>query len=125
METYCSLNSHQGQSGLLCMRWCVAMEFAHSKCLYTFSHMQEYATKHDVMHTPHLQEYGVLKKSMIDLETIMLREFGFIVHVDHPHKLVLNHLNLLHQGVQNPLARTRLMQEAFNLTNDRYALLTL
>ena len=67
----------------------------------------------------------MLKKSMIDLETIMLREFGFIVHVDHPHKLVLNHLNLLHQGVQNPLARTRLMQEAFSLTNDRYALLTL
>ena len=66
----------------------------------------------------------MLKKSMIDLETIMLREFGFIVHVDHPHKLVLNHLNLLHQGVQEPQARTRLMQEAFSLTNDRCALPT-
>ena len=66
----------------------------------------------------------MLKKSMIDLETIMLREFGFIVHVDHPHKLVLNHLNLLHQGVREPQARTRLMQEAFSLTNDRCALFT-
>ena len=61
----------------------------------------------------------MLKRGIIDMERIMLREFGFIVHVDHPHKLVLNHVNLLYQAVKNPQAKTRLMQEAFNLTNDR------
>ena len=55
------------------------------------------------------------------MERVMLREFGFIVHVDHPHKLVLNHVNLLHKDVRETALKTRLMQEAFSLTNDRSA----
>ena len=49
---------------------------------------------------------------------MMLRAFGFIVHVEHPHKLVLNHLHLMLRGddEQHPHP---LMQEAWNLTNDR------
>lgn len=49
---------------------------------------------------------------MIRIERIMLRSFGFIVHVEHPHKLVLNHLHLLGGG-------NTLMQEAWSLANDR------
>lgn len=66
-----------------------------------------------------MQKYSRMKDGVVRMERVMLREFGFIVHVDHPHKLVLSHLNLLHQGVQDAELKTRLMQEAFNLTNDR------
>jgi len=68
-----------------------------------------------------MQEFAVTKLDMLHMETIMLKEFGFIVHVDHPHKLVLNHVNLLHVGVKDPQAKRKLMQEAYNLTNDRCA----
>ena len=50
---------------------------------------------------------------MIRVERLMLRAFGFIMHVDHPHKLVLSHLNAILK------ADARLMQEAWSLTNDR------
>lgn len=68
-----------------------------------------------------MQEFAATKLDMLHMETIMLKEFGFIVHVDHPHKLVLNHVNLLHVGVKDPQAKRKLMQEAYNLTNDRCA----
>ncbi len=41
----------------------------------------------------------------------MLRAFGFIVHVEHPHKLVLNHLHVM--------GANALHQEAWSLANDR------
>ena len=44
----------------------------------------------------------------------MLRELGFILHVDHPHKTVLNYLSNAILDAED------LMQEAWNLTNDRY-----
>ncbi|KAK9825369.1 hypothetical protein WJX81_005635 [Elliptochloris bilobata] len=55
--------------------------------------------------------YETLKAELIRVERIMLRSFGFIVHVEHPHKLVLNHLHLLGGG-------NLLMQEAWSLAND-------
>ena len=59
-----------------------------------------------------LQEYRNFKKELVDVERHLLREFGFILHVDHPHKFVLNYLNLLKAGPE-------LKQEAWNLCNDR------
>ncbi|KAK9915685.1 hypothetical protein WJX75_002648 [Coccomyxa subellipsoidea] len=58
-------------------------------------------------------KYEEMKLELIRVERMMLREFGFIVHVEHPHKLVLNHLHMmLGSGHQE------LMQEAWSLTND-------
>lgn len=41
----------------------------------------------------------------------MLRAFGFVTHVEHPHKFVLSLLQILEVS--------SLLQEAWNLTNDR------
>ena len=43
----------------------------------------------------------------------MLRAFGFVTHVEHPHKFVLSLLQILEVS--------SLLQEAWNLTNDRRA----
>lgn len=61
-----------------------------------------------------LQKYAGVKSDIVEVERYILRELGFILHVDHPHKSVLNYLKVLD-------AEPRLMQEAWNLTNDRYA----
>ncbi len=58
------------------------------------------------------QDYENHKAELIRTERMMLRMFGFIVHVEHPHKLVLNHLHILGGGAA-------LMQEAWSLANDR------
>lgn len=47
----------------------------------------------------------------------MLRSFGFILHVEHPHKFVLNYLVVLEQQ-EDP--ESGLLQRAWNLTNDRF-----
>ena len=48
------------------------------------------------MHIPNTaQKYEELKRDLILVERYMLREFGFIMHVDHPHKFVLNYLTIL------------------------------
>lgn len=39
--------------------------------------------------------YDRLKKELIRNERILLREFGFVAHVEPPHKLVLSYLNVL------------------------------
>jgi hypothetical protein len=57
------------------------------------------------------QDYENRKNALIRLERDMLRAFGFIVHVEHPHKLVLNHLHVM--------GATALHQEAWSLANDR------
>lgn len=61
-----------------------------------------------------LQRYNSAKKQLVDTERAMLRELGFILHVDHPHKTVLNYLS---GAILNA---EELMQAAWNLTNDRY-----
>ena len=43
----------------------------------------------------------------------MLRVFGFIVHCDHPHKLLISFIKVL-DGDQE------LIQEAWNVANDRW-----
>ena len=61
-----------------------------------------------------VQEYETRKQELINVERHLLRTFGFILHVDHPHKFVLNYLNILEAGAA-------LKQEAWNLSNDRRA----
>ena len=61
-----------------------------------------------------MQEYETRKQELINVERHLLRTFGFILHVDHPHKFVLNYLNILEAGAA-------LKQEAWNLSNDRRA----
>ena len=59
-----------------------------------------------------LQRYAALKNDIIEVERYILRELGFILHVEHPHKSVLNYLTVFD-------GELRLKQEAWNLTNDR------
>ena len=63
-----------------------------------------------------LQTYEKWKSDVITLERIMLRSFGFILHVEHPHKFVLNYLVVLEQQ-EDPASG--LLQRAWNLANDR------
>ena len=65
-----------------------------------------------------LQTFEKWKSDVITLERIMLRSFGFILHVEHPHKFVLNYLVVLEQQ-EDP--ESGLLQRAWNLANDRYA----
>lgn len=47
----------------------------------------------------------------------MLRAFGFITHVHHPHKQMLNYC----QVIRADQAHHALMQEAWSIVNDRWA----
>ncbi|KAL0037214.1 hypothetical protein WJX79_006696 [Trebouxia sp. C0005] len=68
---------------------------------------------------PPLDVYGPVyekwKSDVVTLERIMLRAFGFILHVEHPHKFVLNYLVVLEQH-DHP--ESGLLQRAWNLAND-------
>ena len=55
-----------------------------------------------------------MKERLFQTEAVMLRAFGFVLHVEHPHKFVLSLLLLL--GFDGTI-----LQEAWNLTNDRWA----
>ncbi|CAG0914772.1 unnamed protein product [Notodromas monacha] len=57
--------------------------------------------------------YIALKNQVIKAERRILKELGFCVHVQHPHKLIVTYLNLL--GAKK---NTRLMQLAWNYMND-------
>ncbi len=59
------------------------------------------------------QERMKMQERVFSTEAVMLRAFGFVLHVEHPHKFVLSLLLLL--GLDGPI-----LQEAWNLTNDRY-----
>lgn len=52
-----------------------------------------------------------LKIDLIRTERHLLKEMGFICHVEHPHKFIINYLTQLQ-------APPELMQEAWNLAND-------
>lgn len=49
-------------------------------------------------------------------ERVLLREMGFICHVEHPHKSISNYLATL----EIPPELRELRQEAWNLANDRH-----
>ncbi len=60
-----------------------------------------------------MQKYERMKAEMVRAERHLLREMGFVVHVEHPHKFVVNYLQILQCGHE-------LMQLACNIVNDRY-----
>lgn len=57
------------------------------------------------------KKYSDLKNDLIRTERHILKEMGFICHVEHPHKFISNYLATL----ETP---TELRQEAWNLAND-------
>jgi len=60
-----------------------------------------------------LQKYEEMKTDLIRTERHLLKEMGFICHVEHPHKFIISYLKVLG-------APSELMQVAWNLANDRY-----
>ncbi|XP_010914382.1 cyclin-L1-1 isoform X2 [Elaeis guineensis] len=57
------------------------------------------------------KKYADLKNDLIKTERHLLKEMGFICHVEHPHKFISNYLATLG-------APPELRQEAWNLAND-------
>jgi hypothetical protein len=57
-------------------------------------------------------KYLEMKTALIRTERHLLKEMGFICHVEHPHKFIMSYLKALEAPVE-------LMQEAWNLANDR------
>ena len=45
--------------------------------------------------TQTLQRYDVLKQEAVQTERHMLRAFGFVVHVEHPHRFILNYCQMV------------------------------
>lgn len=73
-----------------------------------------------------LQEAEEFRRSLIRYELEMLKAFGFVAHVEHPHKLLLNYCQVL--GLDAPAASLEpeqapscpeFLQEAWNVANDR------
>ncbi|CAK9143118.1 unnamed protein product [Ilex paraguariensis] len=60
---------------------------------------------------PTSQKYIDLKPDLIRTERHLLKEMGFICHVEHPHKFISNYLAVLETPPE-------LRQEAWNLAND-------
>lgn len=60
------------------------------------------------------QDFQQFKEAVVRYEREMLRMFGFITHVEHPHKLVLNYCQLLRVDTAHP----DLVREAWALLND-------
>lgn len=59
----------------------------------------------------HSKKYSELKMDLIRTERHLLKEMGFICHVEHPHKFISNYLATLETPIE-------LRQEAWNLAND-------
>ena len=59
----------------------------------------------------HSREHDEFRADVIRIERHALREFGFCVHVEHPHKFVLNVVRMFEQS-------EALMQKAWSFAND-------
>eukprot|EP00270_Netrium_digitus_P016975 TRINITY_DN6154_c0_g1_i1.p1 TRINITY_DN6154_c0_g1~~TRINITY_DN6154_c0_g1_i1.p1 ORF type:complete len:569 (-),score=53.60 TRINITY_DN6154_c0_g1_i1:537-2063(-) len=60
---------------------------------------------------PLSKQYDELKTDLIRTERHLLKEMGFVCHVEHPHKFILNYLSQLE-------VVDELKQDAWNLAND-------
>ncbi|KAH7543162.1 hypothetical protein FEM48_Zijuj02G0153900 [Ziziphus jujuba var. spinosa] len=63
---------------------------------------------------PYSKKYSDLKMELSRTERHILKEMGFICHVEHPHKFISNYLATL----EIPPELRQLRQEAWNLAND-------
>lgn len=71
-----------------------------------------------------MQEAEEFRRSLIRYEMEMLKVFGFITHVEHPHKLLLNYIQILGlaKGMEHDESEfPGFVQEAWNIANDRCA----
>ena len=59
-----------------------------------------------------------LKGDLVRTERHLLKEMGFICHVEHPHKFISNYIATLEIPPE-------LRQEAWNLANDRFNFCTI
>lgn len=77
-----------------------------------------------------MQEGEEFRRSLIRYEAEMLRAFGFIMNVEHPHRLLVNFLQVIfmhiieahntdREDVEAFQAVRHLIQEAWNHANDR------
>lgn len=80
-------------------------------------HAQETLTLLVLTGTLKLQKYEEMKTDLIRTERHLLKEMGFICHVEHPHKFIISYLKVL-------AAPSELMQVAWSLANDRYMKVT-
>eukprot|EP00124_Ichthyophonus_hoferi_P004477 Ihof_evm3s499 gene=Ihof_evmTU3s499 len=86
-----------------------------SQVLNVFHHIvQRRAGKPETPLNPERASYTDLKNFVIKAERRVLKELGFNVHIQHPHKLIINYLNLL--GLDNQV----LGQTAYNYMNDSF-----
>ena len=69
------------------------------------------------------QEYDRAKVQLVKHERLLLKEFGFVTMVEHPHKFVFNLIEMVAKlGGEQILPGHPchpLLQEAWNLLNDR------
>jgi len=61
------------------------------------------------------QRYKVFKECLVKAERELLKELGFILYTEHPHKLILNYVKLL---TDDMTTLKKLSQYAWNFIND-------
>lgn len=59
------------------------------------------------------QEYWEMKSTIINTEKFILKELGYVLQVVHPHKFLLNYIQILKGSKQ-------LAQSSWNFLNDRF-----
>ena len=60
-----------------------------------------------------VQKYDEMKNELVTAERLLLKNLGFMVSVQHPHKLIISFLKVLN-ALDSPLP-----QQAWNYMNDR------
>uniref|UniRef100_A0A061R4S7 Arginine-rich cyclin 1 n=1 Tax=Tetraselmis sp. GSL018 TaxID=582737 RepID=A0A061R4S7_9CHLO len=75
----------------------------------------------------HSKKYYKMRDEVVRIERDLLIAFGFVLHVEHPHKQVMNYLTTLSRrktgeeeapSPEQEASLSRLMQTAFNYVND-------
>lgn len=64
------------------------------------------------LHPPPAQVYSNAKDALVRLELQLMREFGFVMHVEHPHKFALS------AAMQLFDFKPDVLQQLWNLLND-------
>ena len=77
-----------------------------------FHRMSRRREKKPLTHLEYFSKrYEDIKADLVRVERHMLREFGFCIHAEHPHKYVLNYLRMMGQN-------SAMMNAAWKIAND-------
>ena len=77
-----------------------------------FHRMSRRREKKPLTHLEYFSKrYEDIKADLVRVERHMLREFGFCIHAEHPHKFVLNYLRMMGQD-------SAMMNAAWKIAND-------